>query len=215
MKRPGQPVTGAGLGLRRALLGPLQENPDAPIDFFEVAPENWINVGGKLGKTFRAYTEKHPFVCHGLSLSLGGPAPLDETLLHKIRRLLDEHGIAQYSEHLSYCSDDGHLYDLMPIPFTEEAVDWVSERIARAQDIVGRRIAVENVSSYATPGQEMSEIDFTNAVLKKADCDLLLDVNNVYVNSVNHRYDAEKFIHAMGRNETRAAHNAMPIEGSQ
>jgi uncharacterized protein (UPF0276 family) len=190
-------VTGAGLGLRRALLGPLQETPDAPIDFFEVAPENWINVGGKFGRTFRAYTEKHPFVCHGLSLSLGGPAPLDETLLHKIRRLLDEHGIAHYSEHLSYCSDDGHLYDLMPIPFTEEAVDWVSERISRAQDIVGRRIAVENVSSYATPGQEMSEIDFTTAVLKKADCDLLLDVNNVYVNSVNHRYDAEKFINAM------------------
>lgn len=190
-------MTGAGLGLRRALLGPLQETPDAPIDFFEVAPENWINVGGKLGKTFRAYTEKHPFVCHGLSLSLGGPAPLDETLLHKIRRLLDEHGIARYSEHLSYCSDEGHLYDLMPIPFTEEAVDWCAERIARAQDIVGRRIAVENVSSYATPGQEMSEIDFTAAVLTKADCNLLLDVNNVYVNSVNHRYDAEQFINAM------------------
>jgi uncharacterized protein (UPF0276 family) len=196
-KRPGQPASGAGLGLRRALLGPLQEAPDAPIDFFEMAPENWINVGGKLGKTFRAYTERHPFVCHGLSLSLGGPAPLDETLLHKIRRLLEDHGIAQYSEHLSYCSDDGHLYDLMPIPFTEEAVDWVSDRIRRAQDIVGRRIAVENVSSYATPGLEMSEIDFTNAVLKKADCDLLLDVNNVYVNSVNHRYDAEQFINAM------------------
>ena len=190
-------MTGAGLGLRRALLGPLQETPNAPIDFFEVAPENWINVGGKLGKTFRTYTEKHPFVCHGLSLSLGGPAPLDETLLHKIRRLLDEHGIAHYSEHLSYCSDEGHLYDLMPIPFTEEAVDWCAERIARAQEILGRRIAVENVSSYATPGQEMSEIDFTTAVLKKADCDLLLDVNNVYVNSVNHRYDAEAFINAM------------------
>jgi uncharacterized protein (UPF0276 family) len=196
-KRPGQPAKGAGLGLRRALLGPLQESSNAHIDFFEMAPENWINVGGKLGKTLRSYTERHPFVCHGLSLSLGGPAPLDETLLHKIRRLLDEHGIARYSEHLSYCSDDGHLYDLMPVPFTEEAVDWCAERIRRAQDIVGRRIAVENVSSYATPGQEMSEIEFTNAVLKKADCDLLLDVNNVYVNSVNHRYDAEQFINAM------------------
>lgn len=201
-------MTGAGLGLRRALLGPLQDTPDAPIDFFEVAPENWINVGGKFGKTFRAYTEKHSFVCHGLSLSLGGPAPLDETLLHKIRRLLDEHGITHYSEHLSYCSDEGHLYDLMPIPFTEESVDWVSERIARAQDIIGRRIAVENVSSYATPGQEMSEIDFTNAVLKKADCELLLDVNNVYVNSVNHRYDAEQFINAMPRDRVAYIHIA-------
>ncbi len=190
-------VTGAGLGLRRALLAPLRENPDAPIDFFEVAPENWINVGGRLGNTFRSFTEAHPFICHGLSLSLGGPAALDETLLHKIRRMLDEHGIRQYSEHLSFCSDEGHLYDLMPIPFTEEAIDWVVPRIRRAQEILGRRIAIENVSSYATPGQEMSEIEFTNAVLKDADCDLLLDVNNVYVNSINHRYDADAFIEAM------------------
>jgi hypothetical protein len=190
-------VKGAGLGLRRALLSPLRDNPDAPIDFFEVAPENWINVGGRLGKTFRSLTEAHPFICHSLSLSLGGPAPLDETLLHKIRRLLDDHGVRYYSEHLSFCSDDGHLYDLMPIPFTEEAIEWVVPRIRRAQDILGRRIAVENVSSYATPGQEISEIEFTNAVLKAADCELLLDVNNVYVNSVNHRYDAAKFIEAM------------------
>jgi len=196
-KQSNHPVSGAGLGLRRALLKPLQETPDAPIDFFEVAPENWINVGGRLGKTFRSFTEAHPFICHGLSLSLGGPSPLDETLLHKIRRLLDEHGIRQYSEHLSFCSDEGHLYDLMPIPFTEESIEWVVPRIRRAQDILGRRIAVENVSSYATPGQEISEIEFTNAVLEAADCDLLLDVNNVYVNSVNHRYDAAEFIGAL------------------
>ena len=202
------PVTGAGLGLRRALLQPLRESPDAPIDFFEVAPENWINVGGRLGKTFRAFTERHPFVCHGLSLSLGGPAPLDETLLHKIRRLLDEHGIRCYSEHLSFCSDDGHLYDLMPIPFTEEAIDWVVPRIRRAQDILGRRIALENVSSYATPGREMSEIEFTTTVLQRADCDLLLDVNNVYVNSVNHRYDAKAFIDAMPRERVAYLHIA-------
>jgi len=196
-KRPGKQAKGAGLGLRRDLLVPLQDSPDASIDFFEVAPENWINVGGRLGKTFRSFTERYPFICHGLSLSLGGPAPLDETLLHKIRRLLDEHGIERYSEHLSYCSDDGQLYDLLPIPYTEEAVEWVAQRIRRAQDIIGRRIAVENVSTYASPGQEMSEIDFTNAVLEAADCDLLLDVNNVYVNSVNHRYDPCAFIEGL------------------
>ena len=195
-QRPRQPH-GAGLGLRRALLGPLQDTPDAAIDFFEVAPENWIIVGGKLGKTFRAFTERFAFVCHGLSLSLGSPAPLDETLLHKIRRLLDEHGIRTYSEHLSFCSDAGHLYDLMPIPYTEAAVDWVAARIRRAQDILDRRIAMENVSCYATPGAEMSEAEFTVAVLERADCELLLDVNNVYVNSVNHRYDAAQFIAAI------------------
>jgi uncharacterized protein (UPF0276 family) len=193
---------GAGLGLRRALIGPLRDvlqdgGGEVPIDFFEIAPENWIHVGGGLGKALRAFTERFPFICHGLSLSLGGPTPLDETLLHKIRRLLDEHGIALYSEHLSCCSDDGHLYELLPIPFTEAMAGYVAARIRHAQDILGRRIAIENVSSYAAPGQEMSEADFTRAVLRAADCDLLLDVNNVYVNSVNHRYGAKAFIAAM------------------
>jgi uncharacterized protein (UPF0276 family) len=208
-------LNGAGLGLRRALLGPLQEHlaiavdapekssrvdrtrREAPIDFFEIAPENWIGVGGRLGRTLRAFTERRPFVCHGLSLSLGGRDPLDETLLAKIRRLLDTHGIAIYSEHLSYCADGGHLYDLMPIPFTPEAVRHVASRIRQTQDILGQRIAVENVSYYAAPGQDLREIDFINAVLEEADCDLLLDVNNIYVNSVNHRYDADAFLDAL------------------
>jgi uncharacterized protein len=199
-------ISGAGLGLRRALLGPLAQHgypvpaADAAgtgIDFFEIAPENWINVGGALGRQLRQFTERHPFVCHGLSLSLGSPAPLDETLLAKIRRLLDTHGIALYSEHLSYCSDDGHLYDLMPIPFTRAAVDWVAERIRRTQDALGRRIAVENVSYYAAPGREMDEADFVREIVTAADCDLLLDINNIHVNSVNHGYDAAAFLDAM------------------
>jgi uncharacterized protein (UPF0276 family) len=196
-----RPIHGAGLGLRRALLGPLQDTSasqdNAPIDFFEIAPENWIGVGGQFGRTLRALTERHPFVCHGLSLSLGGRDPLDETLLAKIRRLLDTHGIATYSEHLSYCADGGHLYDLMPIPFTDEAVHHVAGRIRQTQEILGQRIAVENVSYYAAPGQAMREIDFVNAVLAEADCDLLLDVNNIYVNSINHRYDADAFLAAL------------------
>ena len=194
---PHRPLHGAGLGLRRALQRPLQDTPDAAIDFLEIAPENWIHVGGALGRTLRHFTERYPFVCHGLSLSLGGPAPLDETLLVKIRRLMDSHGIALYSEHLSFCSDDGQLYDLLPVPFTDEAVRWIAARIRRAQDILGRRMAVENVSYYLAAGQELSEIDFVRAVLQEADCDLLLDVNNIYVNSVNHGYDAEAFLAAM------------------
>ena len=198
---PHRHIEGAGLGLRRALLGPLQDaqrdGRNAAIDFFEIAPENWIGVGGKLGRTLRGFTERHAFVCHGLSLSLGGRDPLDETLLAKIRRLLDAHGIATYSEHLSYCADEGHLYDLMPIPFTDEAVHHVASRIRRTQDILGQRIAVENVSYYAAPGAALREIDFINAVLREADCDLLLDVNNIHVNSINHRYDANEFLDAL------------------
>jgi uncharacterized protein (UPF0276 family) len=187
----------AGLGLRRALLGPLQDAAPGDFDFLEVAPENWIGVGGARARAFAALVERHPLLCHGLSLSLGGPDPLDEAFLHRVRRFLDAHRVPLYSEHLSYCSDDGHLYDLMPIPFTAEAVHHVAARIRRAQDIVGRRIAIENVSYYAAPHQELAEIDFINAVLQEADCDLLLDVNNIHVNSINHGYDAHAFLHAL------------------
>lgn len=175
-------------------MGPLQDHPPENVSFMEVAPENWINVGGALGRKFRKFTDHYPFVCHGLSLSLGGPSPLDETFLHKVRRFLDDHGVLIYSEHLSYCTDDGHLYDLMPIPFTDEAVHYVAARIRRSQEIVERRIAIENVSYYAAPGAELTEIEFIKAVLEEADCDLLLDVNNIYVNSVNHGYDPVDYL---------------------
>lgn len=188
------PVNGAGLGLRRTLLGPLASVTTADVQFMEVAPENWINVGGRYGKAFREYTEKFPFVLHGLSLSIGSPAPLDWDLLRQIKVFMSEHSILSYTEHLSYCSDSGHLYDLMPIPFTPEAVDYVADRISQIQDFLGQRIAMENASYYAAPGQEMSEIEFTVAVLEKADCGLLLDVNNIYVNSINHQYDAREFM---------------------
>ncbi len=188
------PVNGAGLGLRRALLGPLQSAGYPDLDFLEVAPENWIGVGGKLGRQFRAFSERYPFLCHGLSLSLGSPDPLDRVFLRQLREFLDAHDIQGYSDHLSYCSEQGHLYDLMPIPFTAEAVDWVAARIRQVQDSLGRRIAVENISYYAAPAPEMSELAFINAVLEQADCLLLLDVNNIHVNSVNHRYDPQEFL---------------------
>ncbi|HEY5559857.1 MAG TPA: DUF692 domain-containing protein [Steroidobacteraceae bacterium] len=196
-KNASHPVAGAGLGFRRALLPELRSSCGAGIDFFELAPENWIRAGGTLVRDLRHFTERFPFVAHGLSLSLGGPAPLDEHLLLDIRAFLDGHGFRAYTEHLSYCSDDGHLYDLMPIPFTDEAVRWVAGRIRRAQEILERPIAVENVSYYAAPGARMSEIDFLRAVLDEADCGLLLDVNNIYVNAINHRYDAREFLRAL------------------
>ncbi|OQW40944.1 MAG: hypothetical protein A4S08_03435 [Proteobacteria bacterium SG_bin4] len=188
------PVHGAGLGLRRSMLSSLTDQATQSVDFWEVAPENWIGVGGRYGHQFRQLTERFPFICHGLSLSIGGPSPLDEAFLHKLKRFLKDHHIRTYSEHLSYCSDDGHLYDLLPIPFTEEAVFYVASRIRRVQEILEQRIAIENVSYYAAPGKQLEEADFINAVLQEADCDLLLDVNNIYVNSVNHDYDAEAFL---------------------
>ena len=195
------PDSSAGLGLRRGLLPALQAAPEGAFDFLECAPENWIGVGGRLGDAFEALAERHPVTCHGLSLSLGGPSPLDETFIARVGRFLERHRVALYSEHLSWCSDDGHLYDLLPLPFTEEAVEYVAARIRRVQEILGRRIAVENVSYYAAlpvaPAQALDEADFVEAVLDRADCDLLLDVNNIHVNAVNHGYDASAFLRRM------------------
>lgn len=190
-------IAGAGLGLRRGLLSQIEALPQGVIDFMEVAPENWIGVGGRLGRRFRELTERFAFSAHGLSLSIGGPEPLDETFLLKLRRFLDQHDMACYSEHLSYCSDHGQLYDLMPMPFTDAAVRHCAARICQVQDALGRRIAIENVSFYTPLATEMSECEFICAVLSEADCDLLLDVNNVHVNSINHRYDATAFVRAM------------------
>jgi uncharacterized protein len=201
-------VSGAGLGLRRELVAAMLKRVPDEIGFFEIAPENWMEIGGRYAHQLRALTERHPFITHGLSLSLGSPAPLDTDFVKRVKTFLDAHGIRHYSEHLSYCSDDGHLYDLMPIPFTEEAVDYVAARIRRVQDILEREIAIENVSYYAMPGAKMTELAFINAVLERAGCGLLLDVNNVYVNSINHRYDPLAFIDGVPAARVRYFHVA-------
>ncbi|MFP6789401.1 MAG: DUF692 domain-containing protein [Thalassolituus sp.] len=201
-------VQGAGLGLRRGLMAPLSEHEHLPVDFMEIAPENWIGLGGRLAHSLRSYTERYDFLCHGLSLSIGSPAPLDLNFVRQVKRFLDEHSILAYSEHLSYCGDEGHLYDLLPIPFTDDAVNYVADRIGQVQDILGQRLIIENVSAYAEPGKAMEEAEFVAAVLNKADCDLLLDVNNVYVNSINHGSDALAFIKAMPTERIRYLHVA-------
>ena len=193
---------GAGLGFRRDLIPELRAAqksgfPEA-IDFFELAPENWIDMGGRHARDLRQFTERHTFVCHGLSLSLGGMTPLDEVLLRKIKTFMVQHQMPLYTEHLSYCSDHGHLYDLMPIPATWEAVRYVADRIRRVQDILEQKIAIENASYYvAAPINEMDEPTFINAVLEEADCWLHLDVNNIYVNSVNFRFDPVAYLKRM------------------
>lgn len=191
-------LQGAGLGFRRDLLVALEERVPDCIDFFEIAPENWIGADRQDRHRLRGFTERYPFACHGLSLSLGGLTPLDTDLLGKTKTFLHEHNIPLYTEHLSWCSDHGHLYDLLPIPFTEDGVNHVVSRIRQTQDILGQQIAVENASFYLqAPINEMDEATFINAVLEEADCLLHLDVNNVYVNSVNHGYDAHEFLQEM------------------
>ncbi len=209
-----KPMT-AGLGLRRALMDSLADLPDGSLDFMEVAPENWINLGGRLKKQFRQFSERYPIYLHGLSLNIGGMAPLDQDLVLAIKAFMVEHQCPIYTEHLTYCGDDGHLYDLMPIPFTEEAVKHVAERVKQVQDTLQQRIALENASYYCAPNQQMSESDFINAVISEADCDLLLDVNNIYVNSINHSYDAYQFLESLPLERARYIHVAGHYEEAE
>jgi len=208
MSRFSIPVVGAGLGLHRSQMPLYSNHSNQDINFMEVAPENWINVGGRHGRELRKFTERFPFICHGLSLSIGSPAPPNTDLLNAIKAFLREHNILYYSEHLSYSGSDGNLYELLPIPFTEDAVHYVAARIRQAQDILGQQIAIENPTYYFNPTQEMSEYEFINAVLGEADCALLLDVNNLYINSHNHQYDAIDFLQKIHGERTAYIHIA-------
>ena len=206
--RQAYPVQGVGLGLRNALIDQFQADPPSQVDFFEVAPENWIRVGGARAKAMRRLTERYPLVCHGLSLSIGGPAPLDDEFLLELKAFLDTHQARVYTEHLSYCGDSGQLYDLMPIPFTAEAVHYVAARIRHVQDVLERRIGMENVSTYAAPAGEMSELEFLDAVVNEADCGFHLDINNIFVNGINHGFDAHDYLARIPADRILYAHIA-------
>ena len=198
-----------GIGYRKDFAEAFLQSSTLQPAFIEVAPENWIGVGGFWNKKFREALEKYPLFTHGLSLSIGSPDELDFAFLKKLKQFLASTGALVYSEHLSYAKcDNAHFYDLLPIPFTSDAVAHVSERIKTVQDLVARKMSIEIVSYYSPVAPELSEIDFINAILEAADCDLLLDVNNVYVNSFNHRYDAKAFIDQLPMERVRYIHMA-------
>ncbi|WP_218355404.1 DUF692 domain-containing protein [Alteromonas lipotrueiana] len=190
-------VTGAGLGLRREMFSEILPELPREVDFWEIAPENWLTLGGKFQAQLQACAEQTTLTCHGLSLSIGSYDPLDMQLLRDIKQFINRYNISVYSEHLSYCSADGHMYDLLPIPFTPEAVKHVVARIHQVQDILEMPLVLENTSYYLAPGQQMSELDFTLEVLQRSGCEMLLDVNNLYVNSINHNYDASHFLESL------------------
>ena len=200
-------IQGVGLGLKRELIPQIQSFDGQAmienINFLEIAPENWINIGGKASKQLDWFVERYPIVCHGLCLSLGGLSPLNVDFVKQVKSFLHQYHIPIYTEHLSYSTDgykgeQGYLYDLLPIPFTEEAVHYVAKRICQTQDILGQQIGIENASFYVSaPISEMSELDFLKAVLDEADCLLHLDINNIYVNSVNFGFNAHEFLHGI------------------
>ena len=184
-----------GIGLRRDIAEEILESRLLTPDFLEFAQENWMGVGGNWNRTRKKAVSMYPVTCHGLSLSLGSPEELDWDFIRELKAFLDENQVKIFSEHLSYTkSQNAHLYDLLPIPFREDAVNHVVDRIRQVQDFLERPLAIENVSYYTPVAAEMTEIEFVTSIVEKADCKLLLDVNNVYVNAFNHQYDAKQYI---------------------
>ncbi|NQV02927.1 MAG: DUF692 domain-containing protein [Bacteroidia bacterium] len=198
-----------GIGFRKDFAEEFLNDGVLNPDFIEVAPENWIGVGGYWKKQFQQAIERYPLFVHGLSLSIGSPDPLDLDFLRKVKTFLNETSARIYSEHLSYAKcDNAHLYDLLPIPFTRDAVKHVSERVHQVQELLQQKIALEIVSYYTPVAPEMTELEFINEILNTSDCDLLLDVNNIYVNSFNHKYDPYTFIDGLPLDRVSYIHMA-------
>ena len=198
-----------GLGFRRDIAHEIIEGEIFEPSFIELAPENWIDIGGYWRKKLHEAAEKYPITTHGLSLSIGSPEDLDWDFLRKIKKFNKEFGVKIYSEHLSYTkAENAHLYDLLPIPSRMDAVKHVVDRIRRVQDFIGQRIAIENVSYYTPVAAEMTESEFVTQIANEADCDLLLDVNNVYVNAFNHKYNARQYIESLPLEKVAYIHMA-------
>ena len=202
-------LRGFGLGLRpRHYEAILKSSPR--VDWFEALSENYMIPGGRPLDYLERIRERYPVVLHGVSLSIGSTDPLDRGYLKDLKALAKRIDPAWISDHLCWTGVRGrNLHDLMPLPYTEEALDHVAHRVREVQDVLGRRILLENVSSYvAYRSSEMTEWDFLAALAGRADCDILLDVNNIYVSAFNHGFDALDFLDAMPAGRVRQIHLA-------
>lgn len=198
-----------GLGYRRNFAVDLLEDDNFKPSFIEFAPENWMNIGGYWKQVLDKAVDRFAVVCHGLSLSIGSPDELDWAFIKDLKNFLDLNQVLLYSEHLSYSqTNNAHLYDLLPIPFTKEAVAHIVDRIQQVQDFLQRPLVIENVSYYTPVAAQMSESQFINEIVSQSGCKLLLDVNNVYVNAFNHSYDAKEFIMNMPLSSVEYIHMA-------
>jgi len=200
---PGGPV-GVGLGLRWDFLDDVLERLGSAsfaeaLPFWEVSPENYMRRGGYIPESLERVAEHHPLISHGLQMSIGGQDPYDDAYFSHLRRFVERFDAPFHSDHLCFCGVDGRiLHDLLPMPQTEAAALHCAARIREARDRLGTPMAVENISYYLHLGEaELPEAAFVQRVLDEADCGLLLDVNNVYVNSVNHGFDAYGWIDAI------------------
>jgi uncharacterized protein len=202
-------IHGVGLGFRREIAKEILSLDRSQLAFVELAPENWMGIGGSHKKMLQEIMEKFPILCHGLSLSLGSPESLDWEFIKNLKSFFAEVPTPLYSEHLSYSKcDNAHLYDLLPLPFTEEAISHVVERIKQVQDFLERPIAIENVSYHCSVAPEMEEAEFISRIVEESGCSLLLDINNLFVNSFNHDYDAHLFLQKIPLDKIACIHMA-------
>ena len=190
------PYLGHGVGLRTQHYQDVLSEAGRPVDWFEVISENFMVPGGNPRRVLRAVRERYPVVMHGVSLSIGSTDPIDEAYLFQLRTLADEVEPAWVSDHLCWGAIDQIVaHDLLPLPFTEEALAHVVDRVAQVQERLGRRILLENVSSYMTfTHSVMPEWEFLATVAQRADCGILLDVNNVFVSAHNHGFDPQRYL---------------------
>ena len=202
-------LTGFGLGLRPTHYEALLSESH-PIDWLEVITENYLVPGGKPLHYLERIRERYPLVMHGVSLSIGSTAPLDFEYLRELKQLAARIEPHWMSDHLCWTGVDGvNLHDLMPLPYTEEALRHVADRVTQVQDFLGRRILLENVSSYVSyTSSEMTEWEFLAELAVRADCEILLDINNIYVSSVNHGFDPREFLDAVPGERVRQFHLA-------
>jgi uncharacterized protein len=203
------PLAGFGLGLRTPHYEAILNEPHA-IDWLEVITENYLVPGGKPLDYLQRIRERFPMVMHGVSLSIGSTDPVDPGYLAAVKALaarIEPHWI---SDHLCWTGIEGrNLHDLLPLPYTEEALSLVVARVAEVQEALGRQILLENVSSYLTfHASEMTEWEFLREVAERADCAILLDINNIYVSSVNHGFDPMTYLAAIPRERVRQFHLA-------
>ncbi len=196
---PAAGPSGVGLGFRLKLARELLAAEHTSARFLEVAPENYLGIGGPRARLLAAAAERWPLVCHGLCGDFSGAAPLDHELLVELKAFLRRYGARWYSDHLCLTHAAGaEIHDLLPLPFHGDAVRRTARRVREVRDLLDLPIAVENISAYARmPGGDLEEPAFVRAVLEEADCLLLLDVNNVYVNSVNFGFDPRAYIEAL------------------
>ena len=202
------PDLGFGIGLRTGHFGTLLEN-GTRADWLEAISENFMIAGGRPLHVLERVRRDKPLVLHGVSLSIGGSDPLDERYLRELRALADRFEPAWVSDHLCWTSHDAHqLHDLLPLPWTEELLRHLAPRIARVQDALGRRLVLENVSTYLAFEGEMTEWEFLAELVRRTDCDLLLDVNNVYVSARNHGFDPRCYVDAIPADHVAQIHLA-------